>query len=115
MANDIELSKSADAQAPEDVSVTKTAETQTKKPKEGKDGKDAKGDKSKKSSKKQKKGIVKYFKDAKSEFKKVVWPTPKSTTNNTIIVIIVCMLAALFIFGVDSLFSLLNWLIRGMG
>ncbi|MGN0651046.1 MAG: preprotein translocase subunit SecE [Oscillospiraceae bacterium] len=70
-------------------------------------------DKGKNGSKKPKKSIVKYFKDAKSEFKKVVWPTPKSTTTNTIVVIAVCLVAAAFIFGIDSLFGLLNKLILG--
>ena len=57
---------------------------------------------------KKKKGIVKYFKDAKAEFKKVVWPTPKETTRNTIVVLIMCVMAGLVIFGMDSLFGLLN-------
>lgn len=74
------------------------------------DKKDAKG-KSGKSAKKPKKGIVKYFKDARSEFKKVVWPTPKETTRNTIVVIVTCGLAALVVFGLDSLFGFLNGLL----
>ena len=57
---------------------------------------------------KKKKGIVKYFKDAKAEFKKVVWPTPKETTRNTIVVLVMCFVASLVIFGLDSLFGLLN-------
>ncbi len=60
---------------------------------------------------KKKKGIVKYFKDAKAEFKKVVWPTPKETTHNTVVVLVMCAVAALFIFGMDSLFGLLNGLL----
>lgn len=72
----------------------------------------SKGDKGSKDKggkpKKKKKGIVKYFKDAKSEFKKVVWPTPKETTRNTIVVLVMCLVSALFIFGLDSLFGLLN-------
>ena len=32
--------------------------------------------------------IAKFFRDTKSELKKVVWPTPKQTVNNTVIVII---------------------------
>ena len=83
----------------------------------GKDTPDASDvkDKSKKaaSAKKPKKGIVKYFKDCKAEFKKVVWPTPKSTTNNTIVVVVVCLVAGLFIFGIDSLFAFLNKVILG--
>ena len=57
---------------------------------------------------KKKKGIVKYFKDAKAEFKKVVWPTPKETTRNTIVVLVMCIMASLVVFGLDSLFGLLN-------
>ncbi len=60
---------------------------------------------------KKKKGIVKYFKDARAEFKKVVWPTPKETTHNTVVVLVMCAVAALFIFGMDSLFGLLNGLL----
>ena len=51
---------------------------------------------------------MKYFKDAKAEFKKVVWPTPKETTRNTIVVLIMCFIAGLVIFGLDSAFGLLN-------
>ncbi|MDE6728425.1 MAG: preprotein translocase subunit SecE [Oscillospiraceae bacterium] len=72
----------------------------------------SKGDKGSKDKsgkpKKKKKGIVKFFKDAKSEFKKVVWPTPKETTRNTIVVLMMCLVAAVVIFGLDSLFGLLN-------
>lgn len=98
MAKEIDLEKKTS----DTVSET-SVDAKAEKPKKAKDGK----------SKKPKKSIVKYFKDARSEFKKVVWPTPKQTTNNTIVVIITCALAALFIFGVDSLFSLLNKLMLG--
>ena len=73
-----------------------------------------KADKAKaKKNSKPKKSIVQYFKDCKSEFKKVVWPTPKQTTNNTIVVLLFCAIAGLFIFGIDALFSLLNKIILG--
>lgn len=72
----------------------------------------SKGDKGSKDKggkpKKKKKGLVKYFKDARSEFKKVVWPTPKETTRNTIVVLVMCLVSALVIFGLDSLFGMLN-------
>ena len=54
-----------------------------------------------------------WFREMKSELKKVVWPTPKSTTNNTIVVVVVCLVAGLFIFGIDSLFAFLNKVILG--
>lgn len=75
-----------------------------------KDKKD-KNDKKDKAAKPKKKGIVKYFKDARAEFKKVVWPTPKETTHNTFVVLLMCGFAALFVFGMDSLFGLLNGLL----
>lgn len=95
MAKDLELEKNS-------------PENSSDKAKKSKDDKSAKD---KKKSGKKKKGIVKYFKDARSEFKKVVWPTPKETTNNTIVVLIMCALAAVLIFGIDSLFGLLNGLL----
>lgn len=109
MANDIESKKNVGTSTPDEISDVKES-AESKKAKE----KDAKDKKSKKAAaKKPKKGIVKYFKDAKAEFKKVVWPTPKATTNNTIVVIVVCLVAGLFIFGVDSLFAFINRLILG--
>lgn len=92
MAKDLELEKNS----PEKVS-DKSADKKSK-------------DKKQKSGKK-KKGFVKFFKDARAEFKKVVWPTPKETTHNTIVVLVMCAVAALFIFGMDSLFGLLNGLL----
>ena len=95
MAKDLELEKNS-------------PEKSSDKAKKSKDDKSAKD---KKKPGKKKKGIVKYFKDARSEFKKVVWPTPKETTHNTVVVLVMCALAAIVIFGIDSLFGLLNGLL----
>ena len=95
MAKDLELEKNS----PDDSSD------------KAKKSKDDKSSKDKKKQCKKKKGFVKYFKDARSEFKKVVWPTPKETTHNTIVVLVMCALAAVLIFGIDSLFGLLNGLL----
>lgn len=105
MAKDLELEKNSPDQSEE----TKSEKPENK-AKDKKDAKDSKDSKNKKSGKK-KKGIVKFFKDARSEFKKVVWPTPKETTHNTVVVMVMCGLAALFVFGLDSLFGLLNGLL----
>ena len=95
--------------------MAKDLELETNSPDDSSDkAKKSKDDKSSKDKKKQgkkKKGFVKYFKDARSEFKKVVWPTPKETTHNTIVVLVMCALAAVLIFGIDSLFGLLNGLL----
>ena len=90
----------------EDLELDKNSPDDEGKPARKSKADDKKG--SKKAGKKNKKGIVKFFKDAKAEFKKVVWPGPKETTRNTIVVLIVCVLAGLLVFGVDSLFGLLN-------
>ena len=46
-----------------------------------------------KSKKKKPNRIVKWFKDLKSEFKKVVWPSRKKVFNNTFVVLVVfCLL-----------------------
>lgn len=51
--------------------------------------------------------VVKYFKDLRSEFKKVVWPSKKTVVNNTCVVIAVAVLSGLAIFGLDTGFSFL--------
>ncbi len=63
--------------------------------------------------KKEKKSIVKYFKDARSEFKKVVWPSRKQVINNTIVVIVSMVVSGIAIWGVDSIFMLLIKLMLG--
>ncbi|MDD3430314.1 MAG: preprotein translocase subunit SecE [Oscillospiraceae bacterium] len=51
--------------------------------------------------------IAKYFKDTKSEMKKVSWPDKKTVLNNTGIVIVVVLLSAVLIIGLDAIFGLL--------
>lgn len=111
MANEIKK-KNVGTDTPDEISDVKESAGSKDKEKKSKD-KDAKDKSKKASAKKPKKGIVKYFKDCKAEFKKVVWPTPKETTHNTIVVIVVCLLAGLFVFGIDSLFALINSLVLG--
>ena len=61
----------------------------------------------KKSEKKSKPGvfsrIVKWFRELKSELKKVQWPTAKQTVNNTVIVIICVVVVAVVIGAFDWL------------
>ena len=45
----------------------------------------------------------KWFRDMKSELKKVVWPTPKQTANNTAVCLVVMLASALVLWGFDSL------------
>ena len=49
------------------------------------------------------KRIGKYFREAKSEFKKIVWPSFKSVTNNTLVVMVVVAIVGVFIWILDLL------------
>ena len=89
-----------------DASLTK-AEAKAKKANE-------KNSKKAAASKKPKKSIVKYFKDLKSEFKKVVWPSRKTVINNTVVVLIALIISGIFVWGLDTLFATLLRLALGM-
>ena len=46
--------------------------------------------------------IGKWFREMKSELKKVVWPTPKALRNNTLISIGMMCISAVVIWGFDE-------------
>ena len=46
-----------------------------------------------------------FFRDIKSEMKKVVWPTKKQVINNTIIVAVVVVIAAIILSLLDLIFG----------
>ena len=46
--------------------------------------------------------VVKYFKDLKSEFKKVVWPSKQKVINNTVVVLVAMCVSGIVIWGIDS-------------
>lgn len=49
--------------------------------------------------------IRKYFRDTKSELKKVVWPSKQDVRTNTITVIVVVIIAALVLILLDLAFG----------
>ena len=49
--------------------------------------------------------LVKYFKDTKSELKKVTWPSKKQIKNNTGIIIVFIIIVAVFLFVCDLAFG----------
>ena len=58
-------------------------------------------------------GIAKYFRETRSEFKKIVWPTRKQTINNTTVVLIMLAISGLFVWVLDSVFvKVLNLLLQ---
>lgn len=55
--------------------------------------------------------IAKFFKDYKSEFKKIVWPDKKDTLRQSGIVVVALVIAGLAIFLLDTGFSkLFQWI-----
>ena len=48
------------------------------------------------------KRIAKWWREMKSELKKIIWPTPKQVTNNTIVALSVMMASAVVIWGFDE-------------
>lgn len=48
----------------------------------------------------------KYFREVRSELRKVIWPTPRQTLTYTGFVIFLTALVALMISGLDALFNL---------
>jgi preprotein translocase subunit SecE len=59
------------------------------------------------------KRIVRFFRDYKSEVKKIVWPGYKDVIKNTVIVLIMCLIIGLLIWAVDFGLGQLVQLILG--
>ena len=67
-------------------------------------------EKSKKSDKKKPGKIAKWFKDLRSEFKKVVWPSKQTVVTNTSVVLAVVVLASAIVGLLDAGFlTLMDW------
>lgn len=65
-----------------------------------------------KSKKKKPNRIVKWFRDLRSEFKKVTWPTKKKVINNTTVVLVTMVIASAFVGGLDyGLLKLFNFIL----
>ena len=61
-------------------------------------------------------GICRYFRELRSELKKVVWSTPKQVLKNTLVVLACVLVVGVFIWlfdfvaqvGIDALISAFN-------
>lgn len=49
--------------------------------------------------------VIRFFKEAREELKKVTWPDRKTTARYTIIVVIASLFVGIVIGGVDYLFT----------
>lgn len=45
--------------------------------------------------------IGKFFREIKSEIKKITWPAPKVVTKNTIVVLVAIAIIGVFVFALD--------------
>ena len=60
--------------------------------------------------------ICRYFRELRSELKKVVWSSPKQVLKNTLVVLVCVLVVGVFIwvfdfvarFGIDALINALN-------
>ena len=58
------------------------------------------------------KAFLKLVKESRTEIRRVIWPTRQETTQTSLIVIVVVLIAALILWGLDSLLGLLaRWVI----
>ncbi|MBL8637125.1 MAG: preprotein translocase subunit SecE [Alphaproteobacteria bacterium] len=58
---------------------------------------------------------MEFFKQVKSEAKKVTWPTRQETVSSTIAVFIMVVIASLFLFVTDQALSFLIKILLGLG
>lgn len=76
-----------------------------KEQKKGKSKKSAKGKGKKGTQRQQANPIVRYFRQTRSEVKKVTWPTRKEAINLTVIVVAVTMVMSVAMGMVDFIFA----------
>lgn len=55
-----------------------------------------------------------WWRETRAELSKIIWPTRQEGTRLTIIVLVVTVIAAIAIFGADSLFSTIIRFIIGV-
>ena len=58
-------------------------------------------------------GVAKFFRDTKSELKKVVWPSKADVKTNTIVVLVTVAIAAVVMIALDAIFGGVLGLIIG--
>jgi preprotein translocase subunit SecE len=56
------------------------------------------------------KNFVKFLKDVRTELKKVIWPTREQLTNNTVTVLLMCLIVGIVIWVADwGLTEIMKW------
>lgn len=57
--------------------------------------------------------VSRYFKDLRGELKKVVWPSKKQVSNNTLIVLGVVVVSSIIVGGFDAILTFIMRLLVG--
>lgn len=61
------------------------------------------------------KRIGKYFRDTRGEFKKIVWPSRQTVLKNTMAVLVMVVIFAVVVWGLDFGLGLLrDWALKGL-
>ncbi|HZR00599.1 MAG TPA: preprotein translocase subunit SecE [Chloroflexota bacterium] len=60
-------------------------------------------------------GIQRFYRDTRSELRKVVWPTREQATNLTILVVVASVAVGAILGGFDLLFAQLFKMLLGQG
>lgn len=58
---------------------------------------------------------VEYYRQVRTETKKVTWPTRKETTVSAIAVFVMVFLSSIFLYAADQLIALFVQLVIGLG
>jgi len=59
--------------------------------------------------------LRKWFREMRAELKKVVWPTPKQTVNNTLIALSVMVATSVVVWAIDQVAGQIFQAIRQLG
>ena len=60
------------------------------------------------------KKVAKWFREMRSELKKVIWPTRKQLINNTVVSVVVMLVSALGVAGFDQIAKMLVYGLLGL-
>ena len=56
---------------------------------------------------------VEFFRQVRSEARKIVWPTREETVKTAIFVFIMMLILSVFFLGIDSIFgAIVGWLLK---
>ena len=60
-------------------------------------------------------GLIQKFREVKSEFKKIIWPTLPAVVRNTLVTLAMCVLVGVVVFVIDFALAALVDLMLSLG